>query len=368
MITSITLENFKCFRKVEVHPRRITALVGPNGTGKSSVLQALELLKQSVNDTYQSDRLGHFSLRLQGRLLNLRGYEQLRPSFNDGDQILKIRFAGVNGLSSSKVNEATENIQFEFEVESLDGESNLFNVKKHEPRGTPEQVLKAMKVAPAIRGLVQPVYSVGSQKTEDISLYSQDSETATYLHYTRRLENKISDLIRRVTGVGLMAEPVPPQSVEIASLAPGGEVVNIVAEGFGTNALVLLFMQLASAIRGATVLIEEPEIHLHPKAQAELASVLVEEVQAEDKQIIMTTHSEHILNHLLTLVAERKLTPDDVAIYAFEKDEKGECTANRIQVFEDGRVEGGIKDFFETDLDELNRFVEAMKSRIESKG
>lgn len=41
MITSITLENFKCFRKVEVNPRRITAFVGPNGTGKSSVLQAL---------------------------------------------------------------------------------------------------------------------------------------------------------------------------------------------------------------------------------------------------------------------------------------------------------------------------------------
>ena len=48
MITNITLENFKCFRKVEVNPRRITVFVGPNGTGKSSVLQALALLKQSV--------------------------------------------------------------------------------------------------------------------------------------------------------------------------------------------------------------------------------------------------------------------------------------------------------------------------------
>ena len=48
MITGITLENFKCFRKVEIHPKRVTCFVGPNGTGKSSVLQAFGLLKQTV--------------------------------------------------------------------------------------------------------------------------------------------------------------------------------------------------------------------------------------------------------------------------------------------------------------------------------
>ena len=51
-------------------------------------------------------------------------------------------------------------------------------------------------------------------------------------------------------------------------------------------------------------MIEEPEIHLHPKAQAELAEVLTEVALEEDKQVIMTTHSEHITGRLLTLVAE----------------------------------------------------------------
>jgi predicted ATPase len=156
-----------------------------------------------------------------------------------------------------------------------------------------------------------------------------------------------------------MAEPIPPQLTEIKALAPSGDV-NIISEGFGTNALVLLFLQLASAERSATVLIEEPEIHLHPRAQAELASVLVEEAKAEDKQIIMTTHSEHILGRLLTLVAEKEITPDELAIYAFEKDDKGECTASQVEVLEDGRVRGAIKDFFDSHLDELNRYVKAL--------
>ena len=47
MITNITLENFKCFRQVSINPKLLTVLIGPNGTGKSSILQALLLLKQS---------------------------------------------------------------------------------------------------------------------------------------------------------------------------------------------------------------------------------------------------------------------------------------------------------------------------------
>ena len=48
MITGIVLENFKCFRRVEINPKRVTCFVGANGTGKSSVLQAFGLLKQTV--------------------------------------------------------------------------------------------------------------------------------------------------------------------------------------------------------------------------------------------------------------------------------------------------------------------------------
>ena len=47
MITNITLENFKCFQQVSINPKLVTLFIGPNGTGKSVVLQAMLLLKQS---------------------------------------------------------------------------------------------------------------------------------------------------------------------------------------------------------------------------------------------------------------------------------------------------------------------------------
>ena len=138
--------------------------------------------------------------------------------------------------------------------------------------------------------------------------------------------------------------------------------VNILLEGFGTNALISLFLQLISAERGATIMIEEPEIHLHPRAQAEVASVLVDEAQTDNKQIIMATHSEHILGRLLTLVAEKKLSKEELVIYAFEKDDLGVCTANEIEVTDDGRVKGGLRGFFETELEELDRYMKALQS------
>ena len=58
MITNITLENFKCFRKVEVNPKLVTLFIGPNGTGKSGVLQALLLLKQSEDAGERLDLSG----------------------------------------------------------------------------------------------------------------------------------------------------------------------------------------------------------------------------------------------------------------------------------------------------------------------
>ena len=126
----------------------------------------------------------------------------------------------------------------------------------------------------------------------------------------------------------------------------------------------MLLLQLVSAEKGATVMIEEPEIHLHPKAQGEIAEVLAEVALEEDKQVIMTTHSEHITGRLLTLVAEEKLTPDDLAIYAFEKDEEtGECSAKSLRVTDDGKVEGAIHDFFQVSLAEMKRIGDALSAR-----
>ena len=361
MITGITLENFKCFRKVEIHPKRITCFVGANGTGKSSVLQAFGLLKQTVEEAEEIPEgvtlTLNLPLTLKGPLVDVTSPKALTAEFGQGEP--KLSFYGDDGeppgtdYSFSYFAQLSQDRLVPNDIDSID---DVY------------MVLKSLKIVPAIRGLVHPVYKLGNTLVEDVSLMDgvsqQEEQTATNLGYSQSPTGKISGMLKRVTGVGLRADTVPPQSVEVKSLTPSGPV-NIVSEGFGANSLIMLLLQMVSADKGATVMIEEPEIHLHPKAQAELASVLAEVALEEDKQVIMTTHSEHITGRLLTLVAEGTLSPDDLAIYSFEKDPKtGECSAKSLGITDDGRIQGSIADFFEANLEEMNRFVKAQFARV----
>lgn len=360
MITGIVLENFKCFQRVEINPKRVTCFVGANGTGKSSVLQAFGLLKQSVAaskavPTKSVVAVKAKELDVQGPLLNLPSIETLSPNHADGRMLFG--FNGNYAESPAAIN------RFSFAM-VLD-EDRLEMVDFTDLDQASEE-LERIKVVPAIRGLTLPVYKLGDAQEKDVAmeigLSKQEAKVATNLGYSTSQVSRISLLLKRVTGVGLRITIVPPQSVEVKSETASGSV-NIVSEGFGTNSLIMLLLQLTSAEKGATVMIEEPEIHLHPRAQAELAEVLVEVALEEEKQVIMTTHSEHITGRLLTLVAEGKLTPDEVAIYAFEKDEEGVCTAKDLRISDDGRIEGSIGDFFEVSLAEMNRMVKALSDR-----
>ena len=345
MITNITLENFKCFRRVELNPKRLTVLIGPNGTGKSSVLQALLLLKQSVGE----DRL-----RMQGDLVNLNNRSDIVPHFSEESERILIELFGIVD---------DKEFSYEFAYYDLDN----FGYSMPLPSSAVGRFLKQLRFVPAARGLVRPLYQLGVAYSEEVSLRNglsgQEEQIASNLAYSRPSEESLSKLLKKVTGTGLRAEVTPPQSVAVKSTAPAGPV-NIVAEGFGANALILLLHQLLTAEKGATILIEEPEIHLHPKAQAELAEVMADTAKAEDKQIIMTTHSEYVAGRLLTLVAEGKLTTDELAIYAFDKDEKGECFATEIEVTERGQTKGGLYSFDEATRDEMRRYADGLRKHV----
>ena len=326
MITNITLENFKCFRQVSINPKLLTVLIGPNGTGKSSILQGLLLNKQSIGESR-----GRPVYR--GEFVDLRSAAEIEPVFMEQPPGFSVR-------------------------SEVDDPRNPNSRRQH---------LEKLRFIPAMRGLIQTSYDLGDQDADYISLRqgfdAQEAQLATNLVYRNKEDEKLSRMMLRVTGVGLRADPVPGRKVEVKSRIKGGEV-NISGEGFGTNSLIQLLHQLIIADKGATVLIEEPEIHLHPKAQADLAEVMAETAKAEDKQIIMTTHSEYVAGRLLTLVAEGKLTTDELAIYSFHKDEKGECSATEIEVTERGQVKGGLTGFHEATRDEMRRYTDGLRNNV----
>jgi len=108
--------------------------------------------------------------------------------------------------------------------------------------------------------------------------------------------------------------------------------------------------------------IDEPEISLHPASQSKLSSLLVDVCRNENQQMVITTHSEHILLGLIERIMELKIKPKFIKVYYFEK-EKGIIKITPLPVNEKGELEGGMKGFFEEDLDHIDKFIERMKKK-----
>ena len=228
---------------------------------------------------------------------------------------------------------------------------------------TPENTIRNFYyVSPFGRGFTEPSFVLGETSLTDfgdVGSPDRQQAIATTLKYREDvLQGKLSSWYERVTGIKVRFALREGRTTFVESVTPEG-VFNIVNEGFGSNQLAFLLGQLAVATEDSIVAIEEPEIHLHPRAQYELANVLREAAIQEKKQLIITTHSEHILHSLLTAVAAGDLAAEDLAVNYFEKKE-GVAEVRRLEVDDKGRVKGGLPGFFEAEIDQMDKYIQAL--------
>lgn len=142
--------------------------------------------------------------------------------------------------------------------------------------------------------------------------------------------------------------------------------VKITDVGFGVSQVLPVLVQAFYCPPNSTVWMEQPEIHLHPQVQAELADVFIsairsrEDGNARNVQLIVESHSEHFLNRLQRRIAEGEITPDDVAIY-FCKRAGGATELEPLNVNLYGDIENWPENFFGDEMADLTaRTVAAM--------
>ncbi len=134
----------------------------------------------------------------------------------------------------------------------------------------------------------------------------------------------------------------------------------VTGTGPGTSRPRTVLAALAHSSRGSIVAIEEPEMHLDPAAQVALSKITVRQAVEEDRQVIFTTHSDHLLYPLLAYVEKKghPLGPDDVAIHCFGADGRGEAAgAERLRINEYGQVRGGLGGFWDVDMRAMDEIV-----------
>ncbi len=144
--------------------------------------------------------------------------------------------------------------------------------------------------------------------------------------------------------------------------APRASEVAITDVGFGVSQILPVIVLCFYAPRGSTILLEQPEIHLHPSVQAGLADVLIDAVKKRGVQIVVESHSEHLLRRIQRRVADQTIDRDDAALY-FCSLENGAAVAERLQVNLFGYIENWPEGFFGDEMGEIEAMSRAAKDR-----
>ncbi len=132
--------------------------------------------------------------------------------------------------------------------------------------------------------------------------------------------------------------------------------------GFGVSQVLPALVLLYYVPEGATVLMEQPEIHLHPAVQSGLADVMLNVARTRHVQIVVESHSEHLLRRLQRRVAEGDATPEDVKLY-FVSATKGVAQVSDLALNQYGEVENWPEGFFGDEVGEVAAIARAGLTR-----
>ena len=160
------------------------------------------------------------------------------------------------------------------------------------------------------------------------------------------------------------------QDYEVKLRTKGSEDwVDLPDVGFGISQVLPVLVQCFYAPAGSIILMEQPEIHLHPSAQSALADVMIDVINSRENgadrniQIIIETHSEHFLRRLQRRIAEDFISQEKVSVY-FANNSKTPATLDPLQIDMFGNIQNWPENFFG---DEMSDITEQAKAAIQKR-
>jgi predicted ATPase len=128
-----------------------------------------------------------------------------------------------------------------------------------------------------------------------------------------------------------------------------GAWASLVDVGFGISQFIPIAVANLQLSKGSTLIVDQPELHLHPSAQANLADYFIRKTKENSSCYFLETHSEYLLNRLRSAIVKGKLKESDINIYYFQN-EGNSTSINKITFTKDGRILNAPEDFFNTYL------------------
>jgi predicted ATPase len=373
VLAELSVRSFKCFVDERIALKRFNVFAGANGSGKSTILQALLLIHQALRYPGQP---GH--LPLSGPLLNLGTVRDVVDKVRGG-KAFEIEIALLDGTSirwhlaggDSPREELAAQID-SISWTNLGASGSIARPTQFLPSSLGEQaaglaelerVLRRIRYVPANRlgpCEVYPLPPPGEHQT----LGPQAELAVGMLHWMR--DDPVADQMQHASGVpnrlvrqaeAWMGDIFPGISIDIQKITNANLVSLGIRTGdatdfhrpqnvgFGLAYAIPIVASVLAAKSGDVVIIENPEAHLHPRAQTRIASLCLRAATA-GVQVLVETHSDHFLNAVRVAVHQGRLASGQVAIRFFEAGTDG-SSSKELSMGPNGRFSERPPGFFD---------------------
>jgi hypothetical protein len=453
MLTRLSLDNFKSWKRIEeMRLAQITGLFGTNSSGKTSILQLLLMLKQTIES---SDRAQVLEFGDEKSLTNLGSFHDVvygheKPGTMDfslnwklakplvvpdpesktktlftGDQLAFRCTLGENGADRLAVSSLAYDLgnshfslkrkgqsgaKYELTAQGVTNQGEEFRFVRGQGRpwdlpapvkfyGFPDQVYAYFqnagflsKLQLEFENLFGRLYYLGplrefpqrhyawkgsepadmgrrGERVVDAMLASKQRGPYISPGYKRKRQTLEERVAHWLKALGLIhdfkVEPIAEGNniyqVRVQK-TPSSAHVLITDVGFGVSQILPVLVLCYYVPEGSIVLLEQPEIHLHPSVQSGLADVFIDAMQNRNVQIVVESHTEHLLRRLQRRIAEKLITPEQTALYFCEVGEAGSRLKNLdLDLF--GSIRNWPKDFFGDDFGEMAAITKAAMER-----
>lgn len=376
MIKAISLYNYKCFEKADFELSDINLFFGLNGRGKSSVLQSILLMSQSVQEinslkelvvsanflklgefkdvknSYSENNFVKFEFKTDIEKIDSFSFEYIKNEQYPDRGILSEFELNGNKSSEETISDSNTNTSINKSINYKD-DSRILNIFKN------IHYVSADRIGPR---LFVDKFGIGNlEKTDSrgensINILSSNKEKLNEnLFIGEKIPNNLTELCQMwlsyiFDGANIEVNN-KGESVLALNLSSrdNGLLYKSVNVGFGYSYILSIVITCLLAKESDIVIFENPEAHLHPKAQSRLVQLFTR-LSLSKVQLFIESHSEHILNGLRVGIANKScsITEESVKSYFFDENYKIE----KLNIDNKGFVSNWPKDFFDqSDID-----------------
>ncbi|MDZ4034403.1 DUF3696 domain-containing protein [Kluyvera ascorbata] len=360
MINSIYVKNFKCFLEQTFTLAPLTIFCGSNSAGKSTAIQSILSVKQNI------DTLSNRTFQMGGELFNFGKLKDLL-SHNPSDNEIII---GINNSRIKLIAEQLSNKECYLNEENITALNDITFLNQND-----FVYLCAERFGP------RSSFDMGKNNARlDVGIYGQFALSTFFFNQSKPANNPIfarmickhllekdnqdnaivftDALVReamRIICPGFTMQVLEAEEIDrVYNLyMSGSESVRPINVGFGISYLLPLIISASVIKPGGILVVENPEVHLHPAAQSELIKILCA-LSKTGVQVIIETHSDHIINGVRVYAKDNEFSESDNVIYSLTE-HKGSRSVKEIHIDEDGNLTALDDGFFDQITKDLMR-------------